>query len=88
MRTIRLELANIETVKALHIYLQYKLDLPQYYGRNLDALHDCLTEIGEDMCILVRTQGIKAETAAYLPRLMQVLEDAADENACLTIMKE
>ena len=29
-----------------HDYLIKKLDLPDYYGRNLDALYDCLTSIG------------------------------------------
>ncbi len=29
-----------------HDYLIRKLDLPDYYGRNLDALYDCLTDIG------------------------------------------
>ena len=32
--------------KESHDYLIRKLDLPDYYGRNLDALYDCLTEIG------------------------------------------
>ena len=40
MKTIRLDVTNIGTVKALHVYLAYMLDLPDYYGRNLDALHD------------------------------------------------
>ena len=85
MKTITLEISNIETVRALHIYLAYKLDLPAHYGKNLDALHDCLCEIGEGTRIIVLSQGVRGEMAAYLPKLMQVLCDAADENPCLTI---
>lgn len=28
-----------------HDYLMKALDLPDYYGKNLDALYDCLCEI-------------------------------------------
>ena len=28
-----------------HDYLMEALDLPDYYGKNLDALYDCLTEM-------------------------------------------
>lgn len=28
-----------------HDYLAEELNLPDYYGKNLDALYDCLTEI-------------------------------------------
>lgn len=35
-----------EIKKESHDYLIKKLDLPDYYGRNLDALYDCLTDIG------------------------------------------
>ena len=85
MKRITLQIDCIETVKALHIYLQYMLDLPEYYGRNLDALHDCLTGMDEDMEILIRAQGAKGECAAYLPRLMRVMEDAAQENSKLHV---
>ena len=57
MRTITLELEHIETVAALHIYLQYMLRLPAYYGRNLDALHDALGEIAQPTRLIVRAQG-------------------------------
>ena len=84
MKTITLELTHIETVRALHIYLAYMLALPAHYGRNLDALFDCLTDIGEDTRIIVVAQGARGETAACLPRLIRVLEDAAQENPHLT----
>ena len=32
---------------AAHSHLAERLDLPVWYGRNLDALYDLLTEIGE-----------------------------------------
>ena len=88
MKTITLELSNIETVRALHIYLQYMLDLPAYYGKNLDALYDCLTDIGEETKLVVRAQGVRGELTAYLPRLMKVLTDAAEYNTHLTVHQD
>ena len=40
MKKVELDIANIHTVRALHVYLAYKLNLPTYYGGNLDALYD------------------------------------------------
>ena len=79
MRTIKLDISNISTVRALHIYLAYQLDLPAHYGRNLDALHDVLGEESEDMRLMLVGEPASEEMAAYLPRLVRVLEDS--ENA-------
>lgn len=85
MRTVTLELNHIDTVAALHIYLQYMLALPAYYGRNLDALYDVLGDIAADTRVIVRAREAHGEVAAYLPRLMRVLEDAAQANPCLRV---
>lgn len=81
MKTIRLDISNIYTVRALHIYLAYMLNLPAYYGKNLDALHDVLCEESDNVHIMLAGAPASEEMAAYLPRLAQVLEDSAQENA-------
>ena len=85
MKTIKLEFKNIETMRALHIYLQYKLNLPAYYGKNLDALYDCLTDLAEDTKIIVSASDACGECAASLPKLLRVFDDAQEENPHLTI---
>ena len=81
MKTIEIDLRCIKTVRALHIYLQYRLGLPAHYGRNLDALYDCLTEIPGETCLVVYPDTTpSAEMAAFLPRLGRVLEDAQQAN--------
>ena len=79
MKTIKLDISNISTIRALHIYLAYQLDLPAHYGRNLDALHDVLGEESEDMRLMLLGEPASEEMTAYLPRLVRVLEDS--ENA-------
>lgn len=86
MKTIEIDLRCIQTVRALHIYLQYRLGLPAHYGRNLDALFDCLTEIPEETCLTLRIDTTpSAEMMAFLPRLRRVLEDAQRANPRLHV---
>ena len=35
-----------------HEYIKEKLDFPDYYGENLDALYDCLCELPEKIIII------------------------------------
>ena len=87
MKTITLEIEHIHTVRALHIYLAYMLDLPAYYGKNLDALHDALCEESCPRRIVLAGTPASEEMAAYLPRLVRVLEDCAQENACICFVR-
>ena len=84
MKRIRLDVTNISTVKALHIYLAYMLDFPAYYGKNLDALHDLLGDIAEPTKSVLVGRAAGDEMSAYLSRLEHVFEDSAQENGQIT----
>ena len=43
MRIIYLRAGFMCEKELAHEYLQEMLELPEYYGKNLDALYDCLT---------------------------------------------
>lgn len=62
----------------LHQALKDALTLPEWYGNNLDALYDCLTELSEDTHLILIN-------LPPLPGFRDTLEDAARENHCLTI---
>jgi len=84
MKKVKIDVTNIHTVGALHVYLAYMLDLPAHYGRNLDALFDALCEESREMTIVLYGAGeTQGELTAYMPRLLRVLEDAVAQNACL-----
>lgn len=51
MQNIILDGAAMESRRAMHDTLAEAFSLPAYYGRNLDALWDCLTERSEPLCI-------------------------------------
>ncbi len=51
MKKVMLNLTNINSKQELHEYLEKELGFPYYYGKNLDALYDCLTDIYEPTAI-------------------------------------
>ncbi len=67
----------------VHRVLARKLGFPKWYGRNLDALYDCLTDLHEDTELVLVNW-----TADKLQLMRQVMEDAAAENPHLTVTVE
>ena len=69
-----------------HAYLKEKLNFPDYYGKNLDALYDCLGEIMEETVIVVpRIIRNNEYLGDYGQTMLQVVRDAAEENPMLTV---
>lgn len=86
MRTITLDINRLHSVPVLHKYLRSALSLPEHYGANLDALYDCLTEIAEPTQIIVPAKVTDNEKLGwYGEQMLQVLQDAAEENENLQI---
>ncbi len=63
------------------------LELRPDCGRNLDALHDVLTEPSEPMELTVtHFAAMKAALGSYADRLLQMLEETAQENGAFTFV--
>ncbi len=70
-----------------HAYLKDALRLPDYYGKNLDALYDCLGDIGEETVIVVPEVIRKKEfLGEYGQTMLRVFKDAAAENEMLKVI--
>lgn len=67
-----------------HDTLKSVLGLPEYYGRNLDALYDCMTDPCEET-ILTLINADDPEIDAYGRTVIRVLGDCARENDSLTV---
>lgn len=65
--------------ETLHTYLAETLALPAYYGRNLDALHDCLTEMKEVEIEVTHREEMLAALGKYGEALLRLFADAERE---------
>ena len=86
---IRIDGAEILSRDDLHDALSRQLSLPEYYGRNLDALYDCLTDLSEPTELhLAHKAELTANLGIYADVFETVLRDACAENACLQLFLE
>ena len=79
---IVLDALCMDEKETAHRYLKEKMQFPDYYGGNLDALYDCLTE-AEEMEIEVQN---REQAQNYFLRIWSVLLDAAKENEGLRLI--
>ena len=62
-----------------HKYIKEKLDFPDYYGENLDALFDCLTEMDRKTIIIKDSSIVDDEIVA-------TFIDASKENPDIVLI--
>lgn len=72
--TIFVDGAQYASAKELHLALKMLLSLPEYYGCNADALHDCLSERKDAVNLVVLSSGT-GEVADALRKVRRVFED-------------
>ena len=81
--------AECTSEKGIHDYLKEQLNFPDYYGGNLAALADCLSEMGQPVLITlcIDEDDLEPGMQAYILRLSQVCarEAMANENVSLII---
>lgn len=65
-----------------HAYLKKCLDFPEYYGENLDALYDCLTDLPPTEIFI---QNVK-NAGNFYPVIKHVMQSAKKENHDLRIL--
>ena len=86
MIELQLNAANVTGRSGLHDLFAQTLSLPEWYGRNLDALHDCLTSLNEDVRITVAADELIGTLGErYVRQLKRLLRDCAEENPHVTL---
>ncbi len=71
-----------------HTYLKKALSLPEYYGRNLDALYDCLLEMKKSQIIVTHVAEMKQQLLRYGDGILDTLEDGARKNPNISLILE
>ena len=82
MKQIILDGNVLADAAKVHDYLMEMLDFPEYYGKNLDALHDCLTDL-EDVEITITAPE---EDGVIFQRILRVFKSAENENASIKLI--
>lgn len=78
-----LDAGRIEEKGKSHEYLKEMLQLPEHYGKNLDALHDCLTEMDKTEILWDNIE----HAGIYFRRVYLVFQRACVENPGLSMRK-
>ncbi|MBQ1208593.1 MAG: barstar family protein [Lachnospiraceae bacterium] len=84
IRRIMLDGARMTDRDSLHAYLREQMELPSYYGENLDALHDVLTDIGIETEIRL-SHADELWESRFGQLVLRVFRESAQENDCLTL---
>lgn len=85
---IILDTLRLTEPETAHAYLKEMFAFPKYYGHNLDALFECLTDICEDTVVHLCAQDGTMPDSAYFAKILAVMRDAEAENPRLHIMTE
>lgn len=80
MKKITLDFENISNKEEMHKYLAEKFEFPDYYGGNLDALFECLTDIAEPTAV-----NIINAINDYDEQIINVITSAEEENDNLAV---
>ncbi|QPH85789.1 hypothetical protein CVT17_01815 [Campylobacter concisus] len=78
MKIVILDAKKMLEKEKMHEYFANKFDLPEYYGKNLDALFDCLCEINEPTLIKLKNES--ALDSATNVSLIRLFCDVCNEN--------
>ena len=86
MKTITIDCASISGKEEFHTALEEALEFPGWYGKNLDALHDCLAEICANTQVCFQNWHRLEDTlGSYANLIRRVMIRTAEENACIQI---
>lgn len=79
---ILLDARELREKAAAHQYLKQALALPEYYGCNLDALYDCLTDLDSTE---IRFVNLEEAAGTYFTNILSLFQEAQAENPRLRL---
>ena len=88
-KIIRLDPDELTNKYDMYDFMCEHLDCPSHFGKNLDALHDILSEIDEEIDWIITMEDLQELSQDdYGYRTLMVIADACDENENLHLRFE
>ena len=87
MKNVVIDCEKLLQKEQAHFYLAQVFSFPDYYGKNLDALFDCLAELRECTIVLKNKSSIR-QIDSYGIKVLMVLEEAVQANPRLQLKNE
>lgn len=85
MRIVELDGSKMNSIQNTHMYLKESMELPEYYGENLDAMYDVMSDISENTFVFVlNSKQMRDSLGDYSVRMEQVWEDLEQSNKHLS----
>ena len=86
MQTITLDFSECNYIYDIHEVIKNNLDFPDYYGRNLSALWDCLDGYtDEDLCIQLKgISSLSSELQEVISEILTIFERVHKHNPNMT----
>ena len=87
MNYITLDFSGIKSLWQLHEYFKEVFELQDYYGRNMDALWDCLRcSFEEDTTIILKNlHSMPKDMHHIIPTIQELFQDLQNEEAEVTV---
>lgn len=81
----RLDFKGINTKEELHQLLKEELNFPDYYGANLDALYDVLTDMNDIEIEIINFKYFQERNTRYANLLSELFKEINDNNLQIKI---
>ena len=72
---ITLDLTDCKYIREFHERIRVAFDLPEWYGRNLDALLDLMSEPWAAHITVIGADTMTKDLREYFPKIIRVFED-------------
>ena len=87
MKEVIIDGEKINDMTDIHSVFAKELFFPEWYGGNLDALRDCLTDISEDITVTVMNrEALFEKLNVRYGRFLKTLDYSEKENENLKII--
>ena len=89
MKSIKIDFSECKYPMDLHKKISESLELPEWYGNNLDALWDMLTgfiETPVSITVIFKPENKSTENLKEMVlKIIKIFEEAAEEDAEITV---